>query len=95
MSHDPLPIEKTKVGFKMADFKMAAMVTTHLEKFPPSHILMCHKQEVNITNHSHFIKVYPDKWPTLYIDVVKPPFFASSDTWGACLASVSLSGVGA
>ena len=66
MSHDPLPIEKTKVGFKMADFKMAAMVTTHLEKFPPSHILMCHKQEVNITNHFHFIKVYPYKWPTLY-----------------------------
>ena len=50
---------------KMADFKMATMVTTHLEKFPPSHIRMCHKQEVNITNYSHFIKVYPYKWPTL------------------------------
>ena len=62
VSHDPLPIEKTKVGFKMA-----AMVTTHLEKFPPSHILMYHKQEVHITNHCHFIKVYPCKWPTLYI----------------------------
>ena len=63
MSHDPLPIEKTKVGSKMADFKMATMVTTHLEKFAPSHILMCHKQDVNITNHSHFIKVHQYKSP--------------------------------
>uniref|UniRef100_A0A669CS33 non-specific serine/threonine protein kinase n=1 Tax=Oreochromis niloticus TaxID=8128 RepID=A0A669CS33_ORENI len=47
-------------------------------KFAPSHILMCHKQDFNITNHSHFITVYPYKWPTLYflsyviLDLLKP-----------------------
>ncbi|CAJ0956274.1 unnamed protein product [Ranitomeya imitator] len=38
----------------MADFKIVAMVTTHLEKFSPSHTLMCHKQEVDITNKFPF-----------------------------------------
>ncbi|XP_055362767.1 uncharacterized protein LOC114850824 isoform X2 [Betta splendens] len=41
------------------------MVTTHLKKIAPSHILMCHKQDVNFTKHFHFIKVYPYKCPTL------------------------------
>ncbi|KAL3973697.1 hypothetical protein ACER0C_024904 [Sarotherodon galilaeus] len=37
---------------------MATMVTTHLEELAPSHILMCHKQDFNITNHSHVITNY-------------------------------------
>uniref|UniRef100_A0A1A8ATB5 Neurofibromin 1 n=1 Tax=Nothobranchius furzeri TaxID=105023 RepID=A0A1A8ATB5_NOTFU len=43
----------------MANFKMAAMVTTHLEEFVPSYILMCLKQDVHVTNHSRFTQVHP------------------------------------
>jgi hypothetical protein len=49
---------------KWSILKVVAMVTIHLEKFLSlSHILICYIQEVNIPNYSHFIKVYPFKWP--------------------------------
>jgi hypothetical protein len=55
---------ETKVGFKVACFKMATKVTLYLKKLTLSLILMCDIQEVNITNHSNFI-LFPFKWPAI------------------------------
>uniref|UniRef100_A0A669EM47 Rho guanine nucleotide exchange factor 10 like n=1 Tax=Oreochromis niloticus TaxID=8128 RepID=A0A669EM47_ORENI len=58
--------------------------------FAPSHILMCHKQDFNITNHSHFITVYPYKWPTLYSDMLKNTPRSHSDRLPLQLALTEL-----
>ncbi|CAM4635850.1 unnamed protein product [Leuciscus chuanchicus] len=33
------------------------MVTTHLEEFAPSHVLVCHKRDFGVTSHSHVVAV--------------------------------------